>query len=380
MDRREKPVPRPNIHLRLAERMRRDVIPFHDGWLLGSARDLASHYGAAPNTIRKALAILAEQGQIARTEAGRYVRKRPNQRQIFCKPYPAVALLSYWSTSLVGQSYLATLMGSFLGTLGARGLPACLMPSASQVQIQTVPEGAIIGPAEMRFSAVAFRSAAPTAMLERLIATGAIVMVLDALSTVEGVDSAAVDCEHEAARATDYLVGLGHRHIGFLAHKDARGSDQWHDRTDPDVHRFSAAMLATKQRLGLNASPDYHVVYDFDATHSDAGVRQAVDRLWRLRPVPTALACFDPGIAEKVEQILSQRGLTCPSHVSLLVRDMATPGPRRYTSLVSDPTQIGRAAADHIANRLISTASKAARLLFPSVLAEGETTLPRPAT
>jgi DNA-binding LacI/PurR family transcriptional regulator len=269
-------------------------------------------------------------------------------------------------------------LGSFLSTLRSQDVPVIIPALPDRINLAPLPGGALIGPPEYRFSAVAFRSGAPEALLSELVNGGAVVMTLDYLSEVDGVDSVAVDCDAEADVVVEYLKGLGHRHIAYLAPREAFRPSHWSDGIDPDCRRFGRAMLWSKQRGGLGDSSAYHVECDMDPARSDTAVRAAVDRLWRLSPCPTALVCFDPQLAEQAMVALQARGLRCPSQVSIVVRDMAGSGKPRFTTLCSDPRRIGASAAEHIVNRLSNAEIAPARLLFASRLVAGATTGPAP--
>lgn len=373
-------VARPVVYRKVAEAIRLDTTPFSDGWELPSIRSLARQHDVSLNTVRRALAVLAGQGQIARiTSNRRYVRRRPGSGPGYCKPYPAVGLLSFFGVRLCGDDYPSLLLGSFLGTLRVQDIPVIILPLPDRIHLSPIPGGVSAGPPECRFSAVAFRSGAPEALLAELAGSGAVVMTLDYLSEVEGVDSVAVDCDAEADAVVAYLIELGHRRIGFLAPREAFRPGHWHDGIDPDCRRFSRAMLWAKQRRGLDGSDAYHLECDMDPVRSDTAVRSAVDRLWRRGPAPTALVCFDPRLAEQAMTMLRGRGLRCPSQVSIVVRDMVGSGKPKFTTLSSDPRRIGASAAEHLVNRLTNAAISPARLLFASRLVVGSTTGPPPA-
>jgi DNA-binding LacI/PurR family transcriptional regulator len=242
-----------------------------------------------------------------------------------------------------------------------------------------MPGAVAVGPPESRFSAVAFRSGGPDALLAELVEAGAVVVTLDYLADVEGVDSVAVDCDKEADAGIEFLGRLGHRYIGYLAPRFGSSKlRHWTDNIDPDCRRFSQAMLRAKQRMGLNGSPVYHVECDMDPANSDMAVWGAIDRLWRLKPRPTALICFDPRLAQQAKAVLQLRQVDCPADASIVVRDLLRTGEPPFTTLASDPRRMGTSAAEHVINRLTYPNVAPTRLLFASRLIEGATTAPAP--
>ena len=371
---------RPVVYQRIAERIRLDIAPYENAWEIPSVRSLARKHGVSLNTIRRALAILTEQGEIALPGRNRrYVRHRAANETRYCKPYPAVGLLSFFTMHLAGEDYMSLLLGSFVSTLRNQGVPVSVLPPLGTIRLRPMPGGVAVGPPESRFSAVAFRSGGPDALLTELVEAGAVVVTLDYLADVEGVDSVAVDCDKEADAGIEFLCRLGHRYIGYLAPRF--GSSQlrhWTDNIDPDCRRFGQAMLRAKQRMGLNGSPAYHVECDMDPANSDMAVWGAIDRLWRLKPRPTALVCFDPRLAQQAKATLRLRRMDCPSDASIVVRDLLRTGEPLFTTLASDPRRMGTSAAEHVINRLTHSNVAPARLLFGSRLIEGTTTGPAP--
>jgi len=370
---------RPAVYIRLAEAIQQAVAPYEDGWEIPSVRSLARHHAVSRNTVRRALAILTEQGDIALNGGGRpYVRRRSVEMPTFCKPYPAAALISQATVDLAGDDYTPRLLASFLSVLSQR-IRTGIVPITKWMHVRPIPGGVAIGPPESRFSAVAFRSGAPDPLLAELVSGGAIIMTLDGLSDVVGVDCVAVDCENEADMAAEYLSGLRHRHIGFIGVRWHVAMSHWADGVDPDCRRFSHALLRAKQRLGLNRSPAYHVEYQVDLARSDSALRAAMDRLCRLDPRPTALIFFHDQTAIQPMRALGERRLKCPGDISIIGRAARPAGQLQMTALVSDPIRIGSSAAEHLLNRLSHADMGPSRLLIRSRLVTGPTTGPAPA-
>ncbi len=370
---------RPSIHGKLAEKIRLEIMSYRDGWEIPSVRSLARQYGVATNTVRRALSQLAEQNEIVLPgPSSRYVRRLSRSRRSFCKPYPAVGLLYTSYQNLTGEDYIPLLVGSFLMTLRESMVPAILLPSPENIDLELIPGGVAIRAPQCRFSAVAFLLGGAGSMLAAMVRSGAVVMAVDFLSEVEGVDSVVVDCQAEAEMAAAHLAKLRHRHIAFLAALSVFSPSHWPEGIDPDASRFGKALLQAKQRLGLNPSAEYHIRHETDLARTDGGVRAALDRLWRLSPPPTALVCFDMTTASQARRILAEQEIQCPRDISIMSRDCVRTVGSEFTRLLADPRQIGSGAAAHLLTRLSSPMGLPARLQFPSVLSDGSTTGPAP--
>lgn len=371
-------MPRPAVYHHLATRIRSDINRYANAGELPSLRSLARRYGASRNTIRRSLSLLVEQGEVTmRADGFRYLRRRTEGMPKFAKPYPAAALISEATIALGDSGYRSEVHASFVSAL-AHQIIVSIVAIKPWMHVRPIPDGAIVGPPDRRFSALAFHSGAPASMLAELVETGAVVMVLDGLSDVDGVDCVAVDCEHEAAMAVDYLAALGHREIAMLGPRQPLSPRHWPDGVDPDCRRFEQALIRAKQSHGLRADPAYHIELEMDLATSDAPIRAAVNGMSRLSPPPTAVICFDHSISSVVLTALQQRGLRCPADISVITRSSISSNPSALTSLASNAIRIGNAAAEHLLNRLHNLDTAPNRLLVTSELVEGTTTAPAP--
>jgi len=371
-------MPRPAVYKELAERIRTVLDPYEDSWEIPSVRSLARQYGTSVNTVLRALEVLTDQGQVLRRGVGRrYVRHRPAETASFCKPYPAVALVTPITIELGSHDYLNLLLGGFVSVL-VRHVPVTISRLDRSFSVRPMPGGVAVGASAFRASAVAFHSGAPNVLLAELVAGGAIVMTLDSLSGVDGVDCIAVDCEREAEIAAQYLYRLGHRHIGYIAERWYGPPPHWAERVDPDCKRFERALVRAKQRLGLNISDTYHTVCEIDPGRTEGPAQAVAARLWRLDPRPTAVICFNRMIAEQLRAVLRRRGVRCPADVSILTRDFSKHEPGFFTMLASDPGRIGTSAAEHMVSRLTDRHVAPSHLLIRSALVEGRSTGPAP--
>jgi hypothetical protein len=363
---------RPTVFDRVAESIRADIMTMQGGITIPSIRTLSRRYGVARNTIQKALGILTEHGALGRDKNDRrYIRKRDLSGHNWCKPYPGVGIVSSLSIALNFDNYLGILFSEFIAGLQKNRLAVGLFGWPRAAAATILPGGASLGPLQWRCSGVAFRAGESEALHQELAQAGALVMVLDNLSPVEGVDCVAVDMPAEAEMVVDYLYGLGHRAIALLVWRYPEGRAM-----DPDCERLSQAMLRAKQDRGAIASPLYHTECVAEKLRSAAPVHAAIARLWRLNPRPTAIVCFDEMLAQMTSAAIQERGLSCPSHVSIVARGVEPRGTPHFTMLAAEPHRMGVAAAEHMVKRMSNPAVTATHLLFQSKLIPGPTTGP----
>ncbi len=365
------------IYIDLTEQIRSDISSFDDGWKLDAVRSYARRHGVSPSTVRKALAVLAEQGVIRSGEKGQYVRDRTTGWLNCPRRYPVVGLLSSVGLPLPQNDYVSRLLRSFISSVQTRRTPICLFPQIDLLAMRAVPGGVALGPSQIGCSAIAYLFGADEAHLKQWTDHGLVVMTLDYLSSTEGVDSVVVDCEDEAKQAVRHLAALGHKHIAFVGTAQIRNPRHWSDGVDPDVRRFSNEMLRVKQALGLDASTGYHELCGLDTLASDARLQQTLRKLLRLRPAPTAIVLFGLDLARQARALLQHWGIPCPASVSILGRGLEDEE-GDITRLASDPVRIGNTAAMHILDRLSNFGCMATRLLFRSRLIEGSTSGPAP--
>ena len=204
---------RPSLYRRITESIRAEIAPFANDQEIPSIRTLARQHQASDNTVRKAIEILIAQGEVVSAGQGRrLIRRRRAGDERFNKPYPAVGLVSTVSLDMESSSYMGLLLRSFVGRV-VWDLTLSIPRHGRESQLKPIPGGLEVRPGGGRYSAVAFRSGMSDSVLQELVVGGAIVMVLDDVSDVPGVDCVAVDCAREGETAVEHLHGLGHRRI-----------------------------------------------------------------------------------------------------------------------------------------------------------------------
>jgi len=109
-----------------------------------------------------------------------------------------------------------------------------------------------------------------------------------------------------AVRAVQYLIGLGHKKIGYI------GSTQQKYQVFNE-HRYQGYLDALDQ-AGIKGNEDY--VIDTLLTSSDgyASMLELIDR----KTVPTAIFCGNDTVALGVMKALSERGFSVPDDISII--------------------------------------------------------------
>lgn len=115
-----------------------------------------------------------------------------------------------------------------------------------------------------------------------------------------------MDDERAARLATEHLVGLGHRRIGFIAGPDEYSLSGWR------VAGWSAAMASAGLSIdGLRADGDFSY---------ESGT-SAVDRLLALSDPPTAIIASNDQMALAALAGIKRKGLAVPEDISLISFD-----------------------------------------------------------
>ncbi|ARP87540.1 LacI family DNA-binding transcriptional regulator [Bordetella genomosp. 9] len=117
--------------------------------------------------------------------------------------------------------------------------------------------------------------------------------------------SVGADNETAARRACEFLIGLGHRHIGVVA-----AIGRHNDRASARVRGIRAALQAG----GLELPPQWYIEVPYKL--DDA--RQAARALFGRRPHPTAVICGNDVLAYGVLLEAERQGLQLPRDLSVM--------------------------------------------------------------
>ena len=200
---------------------------------------------------------------------------------------------------------------------------------------------------------VAPTSAGDNGHLQRLIAEGTPLVLIDRVAEGVECDSVVVDNEGGARKAIEYLIDMGHRRIGLLQ-DDTRISTS-RERMNGYRMALAAGGIALEDRM---------------MSVSQSTVEHAVDatiRLFSQKNPPTALFTVDSLMTQGALLAFRSMGITIPRDVSLIGFDdfnLATFTDPQI-SVVSQPvSEIGRAAARLLFDRLAGKSGPAEKIRF----------------
>lgn len=182
----------------------------------------------------------------------------------------------------------------------------------------------------------------------------------------EFVHSVIIDNLVGSRLVTDYLIGLGHRKIGYLGDRFGYQSD---------TERFAGYREAL-DRHGLPFLPELFVEGDGKA---EGGLAGAEELLSRAEP-PTAIVCYNDMTAMGALRAAHRRGVRVPGHLSvagfddLAIASFFTPP---LTTVRQPMRQMGRLAIETLLS-LLAHRSAGATVRVPAELVVRESTAPPP--
>ncbi len=143
-------------------------------------------------------------------------------------------------------------------------------------------------------------------------------------STYPGLDLPHRDLDHRAMcrHAAGVLLGAGHRRLVMLAQRSRRAGDL-----------AGEAGFVEGVKASRHEGAEAMVVYHEDSV---ASVAQALRRILKLQPAPTALFVVHPHYYLAVASRLAQAGVRVPEQIALIARDddpsleFLVPVPARY--------------------------------------------------
>jgi LacI family transcriptional regulator len=144
--------------------------------------------------------------------------------------------------------------------------------------------------------------------LRGLLRTGYPFVVIEPTMTIQdGIPAVAATNWAGARTATDYLIGLGHTHIGVI-------SGPSHGSVSADrLSGYHAALLASG--LPLTPQPVQEADWTIEGGH------EAAKQLLGLRHVPTAIFALNDAMAVGALRALAEEGLNVPQDISVMGYD-----------------------------------------------------------
>jgi DNA-binding LacI/PurR family transcriptional regulator len=211
----------------------------------------------------------------------------------------------------------------------------------------------------VRLRGVLFASFGEEKLLRRVVGLGIPTVLLDHDVSLPGVHTVRDDSFTAARQAVLDLAALGHRSIAL--------ADWRHGELNPwrrDGYREGLRQAGLTRRRQ----------WEIEATLTEAGARQTVERFLALTPRPTALYCFNNSLGRLLVAELRRRGLVVPADVSVVggggeeVPDL--------TCHQADWLQMGRCAVQVLVRALAAPGGPPEHHALPHVPRSGQTTAP----
>lgn len=187
-----------------------------------------------------------------------------------------------------------------------------------------------------------------------------------------GVPCVNIDDAQGAREAIRHLLNLGHRDIAIVSFASYFGVPEKY--TGTLKHRFDGIRQALGER-GLSLLNQR--IYTFEAPCTPSGGAQALERILRIDPVPTAVFALGDAIAFGLIEAAQARGLNVPRDLSVIgfddidIHARTEPG---LTTVRQPAAQKGRVAAEMLMTALRGEPLEQPRVTLPIALIERAST------
>jgi len=183
---------------------------FRVGDRIPPERELAELYDVSRITVTRAVRDMVLEGLLKREQGrGTFVSPRPHARSM------SIATL-VTETREEPSSYILEMFKGIQKAISARGYSLVFMNASGDDAPESAPLKMI---REGRLDGLIVVEHMPKGPLARLRETGAPIVLLDWEAALPDVDCVLVDDRQATRLATDHLLGLGHRTIGFVGGK-----------------------------------------------------------------------------------------------------------------------------------------------------------------
>lgn len=346
----------------------------------GEARvaDLAAELGVSVITVRRDIAVLAEEGLLRQVRGGAHrlaLRDEPDRSSGRAAAAGGAAILKdigvivpsltyYWPRILQGASSAADGHGARLHIEAASPRAEDCLESLARLTGEGAVDALLLAP-DLRSGAASEELLAQLRALE----VPAVLMERDLRDmdpTCAGVDSVRTDHEQGALEAFAHLHRLGHRRLGLL-----------HDRTSPTVPQILVAWRRAHELFDLSAEDSALGVLD---THGTAPAQQIDSFLdLCLEHGVTGVHVHSDEAALLVMQQASRRGIDVPGELSITAHDdeLSTLTRPALTAVGPDKPALGARAVQMLMRRLETPAAPFERTeLLPRLHVRGSTAPP----
>lgn len=267
------------------------------GSMLPSENRLCSMYGVERATVRKALAMMVEDGKIAKVQGLGSSVIDPAEKTVPDIKKNLVFLLSrgYDNRDRINEPFNAKLMDAFDRECSGRGYSLLYKPFSSDDSVDLIIESS--NPA-----GVFYTNSLPTDMYRQFLKRGVPVVLVNISHPM--YPSVCLDNRGGAKMVMEYLLDLGHRRIAFISGGRAG-----------QIH--TGRLYGYKDGLEQSGIPfDGEMVYSGDWSIESG--RQAMKRFMEQAKLPTAIFAANDSMALGAMLEAMSSGIAIPDDLSIV--------------------------------------------------------------
>ncbi|MGI6148213.1 MAG: substrate-binding domain-containing protein [Firmicutes bacterium] len=289
--------PRP-VYLQICDYIHQKILSNELEGRLPSERELAEAFKVERGTIRKALSTLVQEQAVTKfPKIGYFVNT--NLPRLHRKPL--VGLL----VSNIASPHFAALAAEMQRAASRLGVDLVFGNSdrkpANEVEYLRLFHHLEV--AGVIMSPCAGESEETERALQELLSANIPVVYVSYYRQTPQLDIVAVDSFRGTKMMVEYLAGIGHRRIGYAGRSSLLAED-------PRLRGYLQAV----HDLSLDSDPQ--LIQTGPSFGQEAGY-QAMDRLLKLKPRPTAVVAFDDLVALGAMQRLQKGGLRVPMDMTV---------------------------------------------------------------
>jgi DNA-binding LacI/PurR family transcriptional regulator len=316
---------------RFADELRRNIIRrgFKCNDILPSLSELALKYRTGIDVVREAIALLKQEGRIAKTPIGRFAIVADYGAQPEMSPRGAilevVTSLLHEKAALPNECELQTGI-----EVGAGELAAPLMIAHEDHFRHSLPSGFLESP----LSGIVIRGTVSRKALAEYQRLAVPVVLADQPPGVARLRAACVDNHRGAREIVERVVALGHKRIAFL-----RRFSFVRQGVDPDSREREEGVREALAAAGHPLADDsVYLVF-----HTETVTSPNIQAVAGSRAPYTAAIAADSTIAALLAQAAKAAGRKVPRDLSILCFQGSVPEPK-FSGMAVDFRELGRRA------------------------------------
>jgi len=326
--------------------------------------DIARETGVSIATVSRVLNGRPDVASATRSKVLAYIRQRDyvSNRIARASAQDRTGLVGVMAPKITG-GYFSEILAGVAEALDERELRPIICATRHEREREDTLIGRFAGGAADAL--ILIRPAAPPAKLAALYHQRYPFVVVDPTHSVEDPIPVVASANRAGAlRATEHLLGLGHRRIGVITGRP--GEVATRDRLEGYTYALT--------KRGIPSDPGLVRVDDFEFA---GGYRAAIDLL-ALPDRPTAIFAFNDAMAAGVIRAAREKGLTLPEDLSIVGFDDAETAAYATPALTSvrQPLQdMGRVAVEMLDRLIAQRQLDATRIELSTRLIERSSTV-----